>query len=81
MLLFSTGAVAKNPEISDLVGWMVSHRFEDRPAIEETLNHPFLWSPAKRMQFLTDVGNKVEQFKDQLENVCWVWPEPSCWVV
>ena len=67
---YQAAGVEKNAEISDLVGWMVSHRFEDRPTIEETLAHPFLWNYSARMLYLTDIGNKIDQFKDALDNVC-----------
>ena len=67
---YQAGVIAGNPEVSDLVGWMISHRFEDRPTIEETLLHPFLWNHETRIRYLTDVGNKIDQYKDKLENVC-----------
>ena len=50
---------------------MVSHNFEDRPSIDDILNHPFLWSNTKRVMYLTDVGNKIDQHKELLEDVCW----------
>lgn len=50
---------------------MVSHNFEDRPSIDDILIHPFLWSNTKRVMYLTDVGNKIDQHKELLEDVCW----------
>ena len=58
-------------QVLDLVGWMVSHNFEDRPSIDDILIHPFLWSNTKRVMYLTDVGNKIDQHKELLEDVCW----------
>jgi serine/threonine-protein kinase/endoribonuclease IRE1 len=68
--LYQSSAVSRNAEISDLVGWMVANRFEDRPSVDEALMHPFLWNHSTRMLYLTDVGNKTDQFKDVIENIC-----------
>ena len=50
---------------------MISHCFEDRPSIDEALSHPFLWSNSTRVLYLTEVGNRIDQYKDLLEFVCW----------
>lgn len=68
--LYQASAISENAEISDLVGWMVAHKSEDRPTIEAALSHPFLWTHSNRMLYLTDVGNKIDQFKDALDEVC-----------
>merc|ERR1711871_481572 len=59
------------PELLDLIGWMVSHNFENRPSVDDILSHPFLWNNTTRVLYLTEVGNKIDQYKDLLEDVCW----------
>ena len=63
--------LSSSPEAYDLVGWMMAQSSIDRPNIDEVLEHPYLWSYQKRMLYLSDVGNKIDQFKDNLESVCW----------
>ena len=54
---------------------MVSHNFENRPSVDDILSHPFLWNNTTRVLYLTEVGNKIDQYKDLLEDVCWACGE------
>ena len=42
----------------DLVKWMLQHRPEDRPSVQECLKHPYLLSKEEQFVFVTRVGNK-----------------------
>jgi serine/threonine-protein kinase/endoribonuclease IRE1 len=48
-------------EPMQLVAWMLSPRPEDRPTAVQVANHPFFWSPAKRLNFLCDVSDHWER--------------------
>jgi len=48
------------PEAQDLIGQMVRHNPQSRPNIEECMEHPLLWSAARKMDFLKHVSDRLE---------------------
>ncbi|KAK4538738.1 hypothetical protein CDCA_CDCA20G4763 [Cyanidium caldarium] len=53
------GALRSWPEAYDWVMSMLQHAPERRPPVAYLLAHPFFWSRAKRLQFLTDVSDVI----------------------
>ncbi|KAF1815470.1 hypothetical protein P152DRAFT_455184 [Eremomyces bilateralis CBS 781.70] len=43
-----------------LIEWMLMPKPEDRPTAKQVMNHPFFWTPAKRLSFLCDVSDHWE---------------------
>ena len=43
-------------EPMQLITSMLAHQPEHRPTALQVLNHPFFWSPEKRLAFLCDVS-------------------------
>lgn len=48
-------------EPMQLISWMLEYQPEDRPTAHTVLNHPFFWSPEKRLAFLCDVSDHFER--------------------
>ncbi|KAF2149785.1 hypothetical protein K461DRAFT_280999 [Myriangium duriaei CBS 260.36] len=48
-------------EPMQLITAMLAHRPEDRPNVNDILEHPFFWSPKDRLQFLCDVSDHFER--------------------
>ena len=44
-----------------LIEWMLAPKPERRPTASQVLNHPFFWSPQKRLNFLCDVSDHFER--------------------
>ena len=48
-------------EPMQLITAMLSHNPEDRPTAKQVREHPFFWSPEKRLAFLCDVSDHFER--------------------
>lgn len=48
------------PEALNLVASMLSKNADFRPSMAAVLHHPMWWSPERRLQFLVDVSDRVE---------------------
>lgn len=48
-------------EPMSLITSMLEHQPENRPTALQVLNHPFFWSPEKRLAFLCDVSDHFER--------------------
>ena len=48
------------PEAADLIGKLIARDADARPSSAEVLLHPFWWSDAKKLTFLSDVSDRVE---------------------
>lgn len=48
-------------EPMQLITTMLAHQPEDRPNVNDILEHPFFWSPKDRLQFLCDVSDYFER--------------------
>jgi len=48
-------------EPMQLITAMLSHQPEDRPNVDEILQHPFFWEAKTRLQFLCDVSDHFER--------------------
>jgi serine/threonine-protein kinase/endoribonuclease IRE1 len=48
-------------EPMQLIRWMLEHQPEHRPTAVQVLNHPFFWSPEKRLAFLCDCSDHFER--------------------
>ncbi|KAF2239367.1 hypothetical protein EV356DRAFT_502419 [Viridothelium virens] len=44
-----------------LISWMLENKPERRPTAQQVLQHPFFWSPEKRLTFLCDVSDHWER--------------------
>ncbi|KAM9406588.1 uncharacterized protein ACWYII_026995 isoform 7-T17 [Salvelinus alpinus] len=44
----------------DLIEWMINEVPDERPTVEETLNHPLFWKPHRRVEYLRRIGNEKE---------------------
>lgn len=44
-----------------LISSMLAHQPENRPNAQAVLNHPYFWSPEKRLAFLCDVSDHFER--------------------
>ncbi|ROL47962.1 Serine/threonine-protein kinase/endoribonuclease IRE1 [Anabarilius grahami] len=44
----------------DLVEWMINENPEERPTVEQTLEHPFFWTDERRVRYLKILGNEKE---------------------
>ncbi|KAK9972481.1 hypothetical protein ABG768_025785 [Culter alburnus] len=44
----------------DLVKWMINEDPEERPTVEQTLEHPFFWTDIRRVKYLKILGNEEE---------------------
>ncbi|KAI9693690.1 MAG: bifunctional endoribonuclease/protein kinase ire1 [Bathelium mastoideum] len=44
-----------------LISWMLENKPERRPTALQVLQHPFFWSPEKRLNFLCDVSDHWER--------------------
>ncbi|XP_035004760.2 sensor for unfolded proteins in the ER ire1 isoform X4 [Hippoglossus stenolepis] len=44
----------------DLIEKMIDKEPQNRPRVEECLSHPFFWTSTKKVQYLSQVGNKKE---------------------
>lgn len=53
-------AVGHMPEAADLIGKLIARDADARPSSAEVLLHPFWWSDAKKLTFLSDVSDRVE---------------------
>ena len=53
-------AVRELPEAENLIMAMLQTQPRDRPGINAVMAHPFWWSPARRMAFLIDLSDRVE---------------------
>lgn len=51
----------ESSEAIHLIQWMLEHKAENRPTAAQVLNHPFFWSPQKRLNFLCDVSDHFER--------------------
>ncbi|XP_030194441.1 serine/threonine-protein kinase/endoribonuclease IRE1 isoform X35 [Gadus morhua] len=47
----------------DLVKWMISKNPNERPTVQECLDHPFFWLKSKKIRYLGNIGN-VEEVKN-----------------
>ena len=52
--------VGHMPEAADLIGKLIARDADARPSSAEVLLHPFWWSDAKKLTFLSDVSDRVE---------------------
>ncbi|KAK3623142.1 bifunctional endoribonuclease/protein kinase ire1 [Elasticomyces elasticus] len=48
-------------ESVQLIKWMLEQQPEQRPTALQVLNHPFFWSPEKRLAFLCDASDHFER--------------------
>jgi serine/threonine-protein kinase/endoribonuclease IRE1 len=48
-------------EPMQLITSMLEHQPENRPTAQAVLNHPYFWSPEKRLAFLCDVSDHFER--------------------
>jgi len=48
-------------EAKDLIRWMLTKDPKQRPSASQILQHPFFWSPKKRLAFLCDVSDHFEK--------------------
>lgn len=48
-------------EPMQLITWMLEHQPQDRPTALQVLNHPFFWTPEKRLAFLCDCSDHFER--------------------
>ncbi|KAF4553903.1 Ribonuclease 2-5A-like protein [Elsinoe fawcettii] len=48
-------------EPMQLITAMLAHRPEERPNVNDILEHPFFWKPKDRLQFLCDVSDHFER--------------------
>ncbi|KAK2914375.1 hypothetical protein Q8A67_002774 [Cirrhinus molitorella] len=44
----------------DLVKWMINEDPNNRPTVEQTLEHPFFWTDERRLEYLKKMGNQKE---------------------
>ncbi|CAK6984937.1 serine/threonine-protein kinase/endoribonuclease IRE1-like, partial [Scomber scombrus] len=44
----------------DLIEWMTDPNPNNRPGVQNCLNHPFLWSPIKKLEYLINIGKRKE---------------------
>ncbi|KAF7664786.1 hypothetical protein LDENG_00165810 [Lucifuga dentata] len=44
----------------DLIEWMINKEPNQRPKVEECLNHPFFWTNKRRGEYLRRTGNRKE---------------------
>jgi serine/threonine-protein kinase/endoribonuclease IRE1 len=58
-----------DPAAKDLIQWMIQHKPEDRPSVEECLKHPYLLDPVQQFQLLKVVGNEREVKKNESSQV------------
>ena len=56
-----------DPSAKDLVSWMLQHKIEDRPYVEEALTHPYLQPRDQQFNMLVRFGNEPE-IKDKDTN-------------
>jgi len=49
-----------SPDASDLIRSMISRDAKARPTADEVCEHPFFWSPSKRLKFLCDLSDRIE---------------------
>lgn len=49
------------PDTIDLIQWMLSPLPEQRPTASQVLEHPFFWSPAERLEFLSLASDRFDQ--------------------
>jgi len=52
---------ADSEEPYHLIQWMLKTHPEDRPTAVQVMNHPFFWSPEKRLNFLCDCSDHWER--------------------
>ena len=50
----------EDPDLKDLLSWMLSHDPKDRPSAEEALKHPYLQSEKQQFEMLCKMGNQCE---------------------
>ncbi|KAF2166574.1 hypothetical protein M409DRAFT_54907 [Zasmidium cellare ATCC 36951] len=48
-------------EPMQLISSMLAHQPENRPTAQAVLNHPYFWTPEKRLAFLCDVSDHFER--------------------
>ena len=53
-------SVRRVPEAADIIGKLIARDADARPSSAEVLLHPFWWSDAKKLTFLSDVSDRVE---------------------
>lgn len=54
-------SVPDDPEVArDLIERMISFDWTKRPSAHQLLEHPFFWSPQKKMNFLVSVSDRFE---------------------
>ena len=53
--------ICSNEEALDLITRMLDPDPSQRPTIETCLLHPFFWNPAKRLNFLQEVSDRLER--------------------
>ncbi|GAB7359490.1 hypothetical protein MBLNU230_g6135t1 [Neophaeotheca triangularis] len=61
-------------EPMSLITSMLEHQPENRPTALQVLNHPFFWTPEKRLSFLCDVSDHFEREPRSLDGH---YPHPS----
>lgn len=49
------------PDAAALIESMISAEPENRPSAKEVCAHPFFWSSSKRLEFLTELSDRLEQ--------------------
>jgi serine/threonine-protein kinase/endoribonuclease IRE1 len=49
-----------SPDAHDLITAMISRDATQRPTAQEVCEHPFFWSPRKKLAFLCDVSDRIE---------------------
>lgn len=56
-------------EVRDLVSKMIAFHPTLRPQARRVANHPFFWSPLKRLQFLLELSDRVEKTTDERDEM------------
>jgi serine/threonine protein kinase len=58
---FDLSVLEQYPEALDLIESMLQPDPTDRPSSEQITKHPFFWTSAKRLEFLTDFSDLLEK--------------------
>lgn len=53
----------KDVVAKDLIEMMITKEATERPKVEECLEHPFFWTPERKVEYLINIGNKDEVAK------------------
>ena len=50
----------EDPDVKDLISWMLSHDSNERPTAEQALKHPYFLSKEQQFELLSKMGNEPE---------------------